>query len=316
MSIFNLDVFGHKIKIYISVWCSCIIVFIQTFNILKPRKNKKVCLCTPVKKENLYLNEFVEHYKNFNVDKIFLYDNNDIDGEHLEETIFNYIQSGFVNIRDFRGKKKALYKMMNDCYKKNYLKYDWLIFFEVDEYIYLQNYTDIKKFLNEEKFNYCQAIQLNWVMHTDNENIYYENKSLKERFPNSFKSSKFSAIKSILRGGIPNIKINCVHKLNIKLKSCNGFGQRTHITGAGTDKLDNNYYYIDHYFCKSTEEFINKINKGDVLFNHENFLERIKVYFIVNKATKEKLEYIEKYLHANISIQDILPHKNFNNYNA
>ena len=153
-------------------------------------------------------------------------------------------------------------------------------------------------------------------MHTDNDNIYYENKPLKSRFPDSNKSIKFTAIKSILRGKIPGIIINCVHRLNTNLITCNGFGERTHLKGAGTGKLDYNYYYIDHYFCKSTEEFINKINKGDVLFNHENFLERIKVYFIVNKATKEKLEYIEKYLHANISIQDILPHKNFNNYNA
>lgn len=31
-------------------------------------------------------------------------------------------------------------------------------------------------------------------------------------------------IKSILKGHIPRIKINCVHALNSKLKSCDGFG--------------------------------------------------------------------------------------------
>ena len=128
--------------------------------ILLMYRNLKVCLCTPLKKENLYIKEFVEHYKAYNIDKIYLYDNNDIDGEHLESVINNYIQKGFVKIMNFRGKIKALYDMMNDCYKKNYLKYDWLIFYEADEFIYLKYYHDIKKFLIQKKFNNCDTIFL------------------------------------------------------------------------------------------------------------------------------------------------------------
>ena len=30
---------------------------------------------------------------------------------------------------------------------------------------------------------------------------------------------------------------------------------------------DYSYYYLDHYYSKSTEKFINKINKGDVYSN-------------------------------------------------
>ena len=198
--------------------------------------------------------------------------------------------------------------MMNDCYKKNFLEYDWLIFYEIDEYINLKNYSNIKYFLNEDKFKKCQTIQLNWVMHTDNNKIYYENKPLKIRFPDSKKSVKIAAIKSILRGKIPYITINCVHKINTKLKTCDGFGNKTRVVGAGTDKLDNEYYYIDHYFCKSTEEFVNKINKGDVLYNQKNFLERIKVYFEINQVTQEKIDYIKNHLYTNITFDNILQH--------
>ena len=217
-------------------------------------KNLKICLCSPVKKENLYLREFVQHYKSYKVDKIFLYDNNDIDGEHLESVIKDYIIDGYVEVTNFRGKLKALYEMMNDCYNKHYRNYDWLIFYEIDEYINLKNYKNIKEFLSEEKFNKCQTIQLNWLLHTDNEHIYYENKPLKMRFKKSAKMVKTTTIKSILRGKIPNIQINCVHKLNENLKSCNGFGNQTHIVGILTNDLDYEYNYIDHYFCKSTEE--------------------------------------------------------------
>ena len=38
---------------------------------------------------------------------------------------------------------------MNDCYSRNFEKNDWLIFYEIDEFIHLENYTNIKLFLNQ-----------------------------------------------------------------------------------------------------------------------------------------------------------------------
>ena len=193
-------------------------------------KEIKVCLCTPGKNENKYIKEFVEHYKNYGADKIFLYDNNDLDGEFFEQEISNYINDKFVEVVNFRGKKKALLLMMNDCYRKNFRNYDWLIFFEIDEYIYLKDFTNIKEYLNSTKFIKCQKIHLNWVFHTDNNLLYYENRPLKERFPEIEDKAQKNinnapqGIKSILKGHIPHIKINCVHSLNSKLKSCDGFG--------------------------------------------------------------------------------------------
>jgi len=43
------------------------------------KRSLKVCLCTIGKKENLYASEFVELYKKIGYDKIFIYDNNDIE---------------------------------------------------------------------------------------------------------------------------------------------------------------------------------------------------------------------------------------------
>ena len=195
---FYLSLLENKIIFQLLFISILLIIFIR-INIIDFRLNIKVCLCSPAKKENRYLKEFVEHYKFYKVDKIFLYDNNDIGGEHFEEVINEYIQSGYVKIINFRGKKRVLYDMMNDCYLKNYIKYNWLIFYEIDEYIHLKNYDNIKKFLNEDKFNNCESIQLNWVMHTDNDKIYYENKPLKIRFPITKKTLKVAAIKSIFK---------------------------------------------------------------------------------------------------------------------
>ena len=58
----------------------------------------KVCICTIGKLENNYINEFVEYYYKYGVDKIFLYDNNDIDGEYFDNKISYYINNKFVEV--------------------------------------------------------------------------------------------------------------------------------------------------------------------------------------------------------------------------
>jgi hypothetical protein len=40
---------------------------------------------------------------------IFIYDNNDKDGERLEDVIQKYIDEGFVSITDYRGDRNRLY---------------------------------------------------------------------------------------------------------------------------------------------------------------------------------------------------------------
>jgi hypothetical protein len=58
--------------------------------------NVKICLCTSGKQENKYIREFVKFYEKMGVDKIFLYDNNNVDGEKFEEVINDYINNGFM----------------------------------------------------------------------------------------------------------------------------------------------------------------------------------------------------------------------------
>ena len=50
-------------------------------------------------------------------------------------------------------------------------------------------------------------------------------------------------------------------------------------------------YYIDHYYSKSVEEFINKINKGDCYFEQKEKYKkkRIRRYFDFNEMTLKKI---------------------------
>lgn len=237
----------------------------------------KVCVCTLGKNENRYIKEFVQHYEKYGVDKIFLYDNNDIDGERFELVIKDYIEKGFVDLLDRRGKKNQIYDIMNDCYRKNYEKYDWLIFYEIDEFIHLNHYSNVKDFLNEDKFKNCTLIYLNLVCHTDNNLLYYENKSLFERFPYTVPDTKIGSqhleIKFILKGHISNIVIKNIHNCNNNIPNYNGFGHQNKFDNIYSIEIDKQNYYIDHFYSKSTEEFIIIFSKRII----SNFNEIVKV---------------------------------------
>ena len=137
----------------------------------------KICLCILGKNENKYIKDFIENYKNYRVDKIILYDNNDINGEKFEEIIGDYIKQEFVHIENWRGMEKMQFNIMNDCYKNNFDKFNWLIFYDIDEFIFLKIYTNIKE-INQNLVN----VELNWIHRVNEKLIYYDNRPLIERF--------------------------------------------------------------------------------------------------------------------------------------
>jgi hypothetical protein len=235
-------------------------------------KKIKVCLCVLAKLENKYIIQYIEHYKKIGVDKIFIYDNNDLNGEKFDFILLEYIKKKYVEIINFRGKIAPQIKMLNDCYKKNNKNYDWFILFDSDEYIELKYFNNIKLFLNQKKFNKCDYIYFNRAFQTDSNKIKFENKSLSERFS----TSVFPVLtyKPILRGNISNLNIYGVHKINSKLKFCNSFGK---LKCKTPDFKDN---FIKHYYFKSTEEFIEKINRGDGVFNNTEELKLKKIKYI------------------------------------
>ena len=282
-----------------------VLKFVLSLYISKISLKTKICICTLGKNENKYIREFVIFYKKIGVDKIYIYDNNNINGERFDYSIKDYIQIGFVQVINWRGKKLPQLKIMNNCYQKYYKKYDWFIFYDIDEYIHLKDYSNIKYFLNEKKFYKCQLIYLNLLPHTDNNKLYYENRSLFERFPELVPKNKpegqLLEIKFILKGHIKKVRIKSQHYCNNKLKNCNGFGKTNTNRRIYTREPDYKYYYIDHFYSKSTEELIEKINKGDCRFKNSMIMNKIERYFNQSSHNKEKINLIEKRLGVNLS---------------
>ena len=197
------------------------------------------------------------------------------------------------------------YKAHNDCYRKSKHIYDWFVFYDMDEFIHLTNINNIKKYLSNDCFNNCNVIHLNQVLHTDNGQIYYYNKSLFERFPNYTLNfdKKMGLTKMIIKGNLPNIHIINPHIIQNNYQ-CNSIGKIINISDKNnTNNLYNKYFYYDHFHFKSSEEYYNKLIRGDAVFGKRDFNEGIFFfYFSINKITDDKLNYFQNRTGLNLDI--------------
>ena len=270
------------------------------------QKEVKICLCVLAKNENLYVREFVEHYQKLGYNNIYIYDNNDKNGENFEEVINDYIQNGFVKIIDFRERDKSskpIFDAYKDCYSENKNLYDWLSFFDMDEFLELnKKYKKIQDFLNDKIFNKCQNIKINWLMYKNNNNIYYENKPLQQRiktFNNNDSANRH--IKSTVKG---NILINYwenswnPHTSNLKIMSCSSSGKVVKFDSPFNYPPDYTNAILKHYYYKSFEEYCIKIKRGkaDLVKNNSNEFVNSKYYQLLNenKNNFEKLNILNK----------------------
>ena len=178
---------------------------------------------------------------------------------------------------------------------------------DMDEYLYIVNNT-LKNYLSNQIFNKCDFIVFNWVIPNDNNLVKYDSRPLFQRFKGPYKKSKI--IKSIIRGNIQDLKY-WVHspffspKKNI---TCNNEGKiifYKKMNFFSSNQISIKKAYIIHYRYKSTEEFINKYKRGVRNWfgkKISNCLKRlINNFFIVNKITFEKINYMEKELNLNLS---------------
>lgn len=264
------------------------------------QQKKGILICSIGKKENLYIREYVDYYYLLGVDKIIIFDNNDINDERFDYILEDYIKKKYIDIIDIRGFSSMQIPIYNYCYQQNKNNYDWIGFLDIDEYIYILNNVSFKNYIFNKVFEKCQTIYFNWIIYTDNDKIKYENITLNKRFTKS--KIKDNNGKSFVRGGYENLLIptTMIPGINIYY-FCNSNGERIYPNNFYNNDYQNNLTaFIKHYSTKTAEEFCYKIKKGNAHYHkkHPNYIQNLKnrvfFFFFLNKITKEKIEILEK----------------------
>ena len=311
----NKNSFLKLTKINILFFLLIIFFFIQKKNDIKKKGNKKkkseikVGMCTIAKKENRYIKYFVEFYKNLGYNHIFFYDNNDEGDESISDLqiVKEGVKTGFISITKFNKKKKRFITgSYYDCYEKHNLEFDWISFFDIDEFLILEpNNSSIQGFLSNPLFNNCESVKFNWRVFTDNDQIDYIDKPLMERFPIETKFKwENRHVKSTFRGRLNYKKFKknySAHSIYDNVRACTSSGKKT----------DSNFYFwppdfekgsLNHYVTKSIREFFYKKYKTKI--NVDEIPEKTKYYlfdyfFKINKKSKEKVDIFNHIFHTN-----------------
>ena len=235
-------------------------------------------------------------------DHIYIFGDNEEDSENINQYIDNNHKK-YVTIYNYKQIVKDQKVAFTLCYEMNKNKYDWIFMNDIDEYLVIRN-DSLKHYLSEKKFKKCDFIKFHWMLASDNNLLYYDNRSLFERFKGPYK--KRTLIKTIVRGNIDDLQFD-VHSPLIsphKNVSCDNRGyiyKNKEIFFKKVSDINIDNAYIIHFIYKSTEELINKYKRGYRWENLEFIKRRIKLYFTDNKPTLDKIEYIERELNLNLS---------------
>lgn len=276
--------------------------------------NLKIALCAIAKNENLYIREWVQWYKNIGIDHIFLYDNNEIDGEHFEEVILDYINEGFVEIINKRGVEKGCVyddkginlqpKCYIECYTNLCKDYDWICFFDIDEFLNIKrNGVTIKKILAKHIFDNIDTVLVSWEHYDDNDFLYYSSTDVTKRFTRRSNYARYG-LKSIVRCGKmindpaqPNLIhiFRCVGK---KMAFIDGTSFTANVNWYTVKNEKHNSFdvVLNHYKTKTASEYIRRHlgrhwGTGKKLTNNaKSALACFNDFAKYNNISKEKLD--------------------------
>ena len=269
---------------------------------MKNKKNNEShiyfsCLVTQSTNYNLYVKESIEHYLKIGVDKYYIGDDNHEDVENFGDILGDYVKKGVVDIEYIYTRNMSQKEFYEYSFRALKDRCKWLLYFDMDEFLeFVDNNMTIKSYLTMPTFDKCDAIRIHWKTYDDNNLVYYDNRTMKERFPRGLLNNKHNAYhKSIIRGKNYNLSwiwTNPHQPEDSKIPSCNAVGNFERGMGQKNHEL----CYLRHHITKTAEEYAIKVLVGGYQGHKFNKDFYVDAFFNVNNLTKEKLFVLEHIL--------------------
>jgi len=289
----------------------------------------KVLLVAIAKMENLYIREWVDYHLKLGFDHIVIGDNNDSEDNSLPNVLADFINLGYVDLIDCRTPEIKQMQFYQYCYDNISKDYDWSMFLDIDEFLFLEKDKNVHDYLSRSVFDDFNSIKINWLIMGDDNHLINTGEPLLERIKQPGKNPEQTwkydpdrilkmnyFVKSFVRPNIPETFWDDAPQLIPKdlnaeiqyLKLCDNKGMaldKKYIDDTCLDYTDYTLAHIKHFRTKTIEEYIsNKCMKGwpivdcDTKEFVESFL-NLDFFFNINEKTpaKEALakQLMEKY---------------------
>ena len=247
----------------------------------------KTALIAIGRRENQYAREWVEHHLTLGFDHIYIFDNNHDGEEMFIDVLMDYVEQGRVSIIDYRNQEKAQRPAYNDAYQRLSGKYDWLAFFDFDEFLVLHTKTaekDMAAVANSPLYTLhsklstlhsplstflaslprmADCVLINWQCYGDGGLVRNDTRPVQVRFtkplPRNMKvqhqnHAENEHVKCIVRGGLEEVTFHNPHVPETPMLCCLPNGSPCE--QSPFQEIDYRVAYLKHYVTKTIEEWV------------------------------------------------------------
>lgn len=233
-----------------------------------------------MKAEERFVDEWVAYHRILGAEHFIIYDDDDKNplGRQLTRygEFVTVVPWGKCKPQGMANNQLAAYQ---DALAK--IKTSWVAFIDADEFIVLRKHANIQEFLTD--YREFSAVLMNW--HVFGHNGYFNNppglivRSLLRRkaTPSERVKSlvKVQAIREISSPHIPTIKSGC------KKVDPNKINYSDRLYPGKTDVA-----HINHYVCRSFENWMSRVDRGDVFYNEATCPDRLRWRFSRDETLK------------------------------
>lgn len=248
----------------------------------------RVALIAIAKYEELYIEEWLNHHLDIGFDTIIVADNDDT-------PILSKFASDRVIIEDYCGVEGVQPKAYSELFKKYRSDFDWIFFCDIDEFVVIEDGSDVKTFLSS--FD-ADMVRLNCKHFTDNDelDVIDGDYRVMERFKTPIAVTQDRFFKTFINCRIaleePTIYGHGIYNKTLKAVDAEGHMCPTNKMGV---KALHKVAWVNHYRTKTIGEYMRqKCFRGGANKNPKRYSEWKAYFRATNTLTDEKIAYAEK----------------------
>jgi hypothetical protein len=217
-------------------------------------------LCAIAKDETSFLREWVAYHHYIGFERIYLYDNES--AVPLRDTVSEFYERGICDPYTLPGKAMQLVAY-NHCLKHHGHEFEWLAFFDLDEFLCLKQDRDARALMRD--YEAYSGLSVNWDMFGSSGFLGRPQGLVMQNYRQSLGYTVNS--KCIVRPARVKMPLSPHHFIFHEGISVNA-DKRPAIGAYAPLAVDR--ICLNHYSIRSQQDYEEKIRRGDAIYEESN----------------------------------------------
>ena len=238
-------------------------------------------LCAIAKDETPFLREWVGYHQYIGFEKIYIYDNES--AVPVRDALADFYDAGVFDSYSLQGKGMQL-TAYNHCLKNHGHEFEWLAFFDLDEFLCLKRDCDARVLMRD--YEAYSGISINWDMFGSSGFLGRPQGMVTRKYRQSLGYT--INCKCIVRPAQVRLILSPHHFLFHEGVSVNADEETT--VGAYTPPAVDRVC-LNHYWSRSQQDYEDKLRRGDAVYDEQSTPRSLEVFY--DQAAKPVVERID-----------------------